>query len=53
MREKWNLVILGQYTSDEELMLATKQIPNWEECAKFIVQDGSSLTPEQQAIADK
>jgi hypothetical protein len=34
-------------------MLATKMIPNWDEYAKFIIQDGSSLTPEQQAIADK
>ena len=53
MRDKWNLVLLAQYTSDEELMLATKMIPNWDEYAKFIIQDGSSLTPEQQAIADK
>ncbi len=37
MREKWNLVILAQYTSDEELLLATKRIPNWEEFAKFII----------------
>lgn len=53
MREKWNLVLLAQYTSDEELLQVTKLIPNWEEYAKFIVQEGSSLTPEQQAIADK
>jgi hypothetical protein len=53
MSENWNLVILAQYTTDEELMLATKNIPFWDFYAKFIIQEGSSLTSEQQAIADK
>lgn len=32
-------------------MIATKNIPNWDDYAKFLVQDGDSMTPEQRLIA--
>ena len=50
MQEKFNLVILCNYTNDINLVKTTKAIPNWDDFSCFIVKE---MTKEELIEAAK